>query len=347
MSLPITVRLALLVAVLAGSGAANPAAAASPLFADRSVLKITLTGPFEQIDDERDKEQEYRGSLSYDVAGDAAELDVKYTVRGNFRLQKSVCSHAQLWLDLDKGEVDDTLFAGQNKLKLALQCRDSDTYAAYIGLEEQIYRMFNLLSPISLRTRLVEVTYRDPEAGMERTQMGFLIQHQKRLAKQLDLDVLDVPNIAIADLDPAQGNLVSLFMFLIANTDYSLIAGKPDEDCCHNTKPLVDASGRVYPLPYDFDSTGYVDASYAEVSAGLGQRSIKDRIYRGFCVDDAVMAANLEKLRQQQAAILAIAGDSSLVPERKAKQSVRLLERSFDIFNDERKLKREIMEACR
>lgn len=320
---------------------------ANPLFEDRAILDVTLIGPFGEIDAARDKDEEYRGTLVYDADGEPTELDVKYTVRGNFRLQKRVCDYAQLWLDFDKDEVGGTLFAGQNKLKLAVQCDDSDRYVDYLGLEEQVYRMFNLLSPISLSTRLVRVTYRDATDGAERSHLGFLIQHQKRLADEFGWDVLDVPNLAVSDLDPEQSSLVALFMFMIANTDYSMIAGKPDEDCCHNTKPLADDSGRVYPLPYDFDSTGYVDASYAEVSAGLNQRSIKDRVYRGFCVDDAIMTANIGKLRAQQDAMLAIAADTSIVSARKSKQAVRLLDRSFDILNNERKLKREILEACR
>ena len=346
--MPNTIALGLVMgALLLGAIPCTVAADGNPLFADRSMLELTLKGPFRQIDDERDKEQEYTGKVAYEDGGGTTELNVKYSVRGNFRLQKRVCEHAQLWLDLDKGQVDGTLFDGQNKLKLVVQCRDRDSYADYIGLEEQLYRMFNLLSPISLRTRLVRVTWQDPESGDERRDLGFLIQHQKRLADQLDLEVLDVPNLAKADLDPAQSSLVALFMFLIANTDYSMIAGKPDEDCCHNTKPLADGNGRIYPLPYDFDSTGYVDANYAEVSAGLGQNSIKDRIYRGFCVDPAVMAASLQTVRDQQAAILAIAADTTLVSARKSKQAVRLLERSFDIINDERRLQREIIGACR
>jgi hypothetical protein len=324
-----------------GAGAANP------LFEDRSILELTLTGPFGQIDDDRDKEEEYRGTLSYGAAGNTTELDVKYSVRGNFRLQKSVCSHAQLWLDLDKDEVDGTLFAGQNKLKLAVQCRDSGRYTDYMAQEEQVYRLFNLLSPISLRTRLVNVTYVDPDEDESYSSLGFLIQHHKRLADELGFDDIDVPNLAVSDLDPEQSSLVAIFMYLIANTDYSMIAGKPDEDCCHNTKPLADDSGTIYPVPYDFDSTGYVGTSYAEVSAGLGQRSIKDRIYRGFCVDDAIMQASLQKVRDEQAAMLEIAGDTSIVSERNARQAVRFLERAFDTINDDRKLEREILEACR
>lgn len=333
--------LALGVLLASGAGGANP------LFEDRTIIDLTLTGPFGEIDGARDKEEEYRGAVRYDVGGKATELDVKFTVRGNFRLRRSVCDYAQLWLDFDKDEVDGTLFAGQNKLKLAVQCKESNRYVDYLALEEQLYRMFNLLSPISLSTRLVRVTYRDTEDGEERTHLAFLIQHQKRLAGELGWKVLDAPNLAVSDLDPEQGSLVALFMFMIANTDYSMIAGAPDEDCCHNTKPLVDDSGRVYPLPYDFDSTGYVDASYAEVAAGLNQRSLKDRIYRGFCVDEAIMAANIEKLRDRQDAMLAIAADTSIVSARKSRQAVRLLSRSFDILNDERKLQREIIGACR
>jgi hypothetical protein len=331
----------LLLAPTAGALAVNP------LFAEVAPLELTLSGPFNQIDEDRDKDQEYEGTVTYTGDAGPVTLDVKYSVRGHFRLQTRICHYAQLWLDFDKDELEGTVFAGQNRLKLAVQCRDGDRYAAYLAHEEQIYRMFALLSDISLSTRLVRVTYVDPAGGEARTHLGFLLQHHKRLAQEKGLELLEVPHLSSADLDPAQSSLVSLFMYMIANTDYSMIAGKANDECCHNTKPLADADGVVFPLPYDFDSTGYVDASYAEISAGIGQTDIQERIYRGFCVPQGIMDSNLQKFRGNRDAILAIAGEEIHVSRGKAKKAVKFLEKFYKVIDSDFKLKVEILNACR
>ena len=85
-------------------------------------------------------------------------------------------------------------------------------------------------------------------------------------------------------MDSKQTNLVSLFMLLIGNTDFALTAGAPDDECCHNAKLLTSSDGINFPFPYDFDSSGYVGASYASPpNETLNILSNKQRLYRGYC----------------------------------------------------------------
>lgn len=319
----------------------------APLFAERAPLPIELEGPFATIDQQRDKDETYRGKVTWSDASGTRPLPLKLEVRGNFRLRENVCDHVPLWLDFDKDEVDGTPFAGQNRLKLVVQCRDYDSYQGYVAREEQIYRMFAELSDISLKTRLAWVTYRDSESGETRRQLGLLLQHHKRLAKAQNLDIYEgVSSFRRARLDPGQSALVSTFMFMIANTDYSMAQGRPDDDCCHNTKPLIDESGTVYPLPYDFDSTGYVDAQYAEVPANVKQRSVTQRVYRGYCAHNDALPAAFARFREKKTALLAIAAEQEYQSARDAKKAVRFIEKFFDIIDSDSKVRWEITSAC-
>lgn len=319
---------------------------AAPLFADSSPLALTLAGPFARIDEERERDTEYRGSVTWDEDGASRTLDVKFEARGHFRRREDICDHVPIWLDLDKDEVDATIFAGQNRLKLVLQCRDSSTYAEYIAREHQVYRMFNVLSDVSLQSRMLTVTLRDSDTGEERTQRALVLQHHKRLAEQLGMDIVEEDNVPRAALDPQQSNLVALFMMMVANTDFSVAAGKPGEGCCHNSKPLINADGVIFPMPYDFDSVGYVDADYAQVAAGLGQEDIRDRVYRGYCAHNDMMDANMELLRDKKDELLAIAADQSYVSERTAKDSVRFIERFYKLIDSKRRRKYLIERKC-
>ncbi len=56
---------------------------------------------------------------------------------------------------------------------------------------------------------------------------------------------------------------------MIGNTDYSSAYR-------HNEK-LLFVDGNIMPIPYDFDMSGLVDASYAVVSVGSGSRTKYNR----------------------------------------------------------------------
>lgn len=334
--------------LLSMAAIASSGFAADALFRSDSLLPITLNGPFKLIDKERDKEQEYTGSLSYSEAdGRRVTLDAKFSVRGNFRLRKDVCSHAQLWVNLKKSQVKDTLFDKQDKLKLVVQCKDSDRYAEYLAREHQAYLMYEELTDLSLATRLVNVTYADSENGDSRTQLGFFIQHQDRLAKQRDMLVYKEISAEKARLDLQQSTLVSLFMLLLANTDYSLVAAAPGENCCHNVKLLESADGVLHPLPYDYDSTGYVNAPYAEPAAGIGQRNVRQRMYRGYCAPAAMLSDAVARVQGKREQIYAIVDDETYVSNKSIRGTRKYVDQFFAVLDNEKKFEREVVGACR
>jgi len=334
--------------MVATMGAPAQAATPDPLFASDAPLAITLTGPFKAIDKSRDKDAEYAGGmLRYQGPDGEVSIEANYAPRGNFRLDKRTCTHAQLWLDLKKKQTRDTLFANQNKLKLVLQCRDSKRYASYLRKEYDAYRMLNLLTDNSFRVRWVEVTYQDESGKTLRTQPAFFIEHKKRLANRLSLNTVDEDRIRPSQLEPSQATTVALFNYFVGNADFSIIAGR-EGSCCHNAKLLqADNDSPYLPFIYDFDSSGYVNAPYATTPANLDLRSVRQRIYRGFCAEDAVIDEALGLFRSHREALLAIAGDTQILSKREAKKAVAYLEDFFDIIDNPKKLNREIIEDCR
>ena len=215
---------------------------ADPLFRSDDLLELTVRGPFGAINRERDKEKRYPDSrLSYKTDDGAnVDLDIELQVRGNFRLDKNVCRFAPLRVFFKKDQTRDTLFSKQKKLKLVTLCKPgSNKYQQYVIQEYLIYRMFNILSDLSFRVRLVHVTYVDStRKDREQSQYGFLIENKKRLAKRLKMKTIDLHRVSVADHDPKQLNLVSVFQFFVGNTDWSVIEGETGEACCHNAKLL-------------------------------------------------------------------------------------------------------------
>lgn len=327
---------------------ASDVVAHDPLFSSSEPLAITLTGPFSEIDKQRDKDASYpKGTLSYSHDDQLISIQTAFSPRGNFRLDKQTCSHAQLWLDLKKSQAAGTLFDQQNKLKLVVQCKESDRYSSYLRKEFQAYQMLNLLTDNSFRARWVTVTYEDIETQKTRTEPGFLIEHKKRVADRLNLSLVEEERIDSSELEPAQMTLMALFMFFVGNTDFSFIAG-PEGSCCHNTKLFqAESEGPYLPIGYDFDSSGLVNAPYATPPDKLKLRSVRQRKYRGFCVPEEVMQDTLALFSARKSDLLAVAGDPEVLGERNAKKSVDYLEDFYEVIEDPRKLRQNITESCR
>ena len=85
--------------------------------------------------------------------------------------------------------------------------------------------------------------------------------------------------------DPASAVRNALFQYMIGNTDYSIVYR-------HNEK-LFYFDDKIVPIPYDFDMSGLVNASYAVVSAiknkTLPISDVTTRLYRGFDRDEAIV----------------------------------------------------------
>lgn len=326
------------------------AAEPDPLFRSAGILDITLTAPFSVIDSNRDKDQEYEGSLSYtNAAGEQLDFDVTLEVRGNWRLEKENCRYSQLWVDFKRRQTQGTLFENQNRLKLVVQCGRRNSYAGYIIKELQAYQLFAEISEINLDTRLLNVTYVDSRrSSSSRTHLAFFIEHHNRVAERFGLNEVELYRIQPAQLNPRQGTLVSLFMLLIANTDYSIIRGSDGGECCHNAKLLRHRDGEYWVLPYDFDSSGYVDTNYATPpDPRLRISRNTRRLFRGFCVSPETLNDAITVVQASRDRINSIVGDTTYVGERVANRSLKFVANFFEIIDDPKKIERQIIRACR
>ncbi|MBT8147958.1 MAG: hypothetical protein KJN90_13960 [Gammaproteobacteria bacterium] len=341
-------KFALLVACLMPSLAAEGAEVA-PLFQTSEVLDIRLTGPFRQIDRERDKDEEYDGFLSY-IGDDGAEvqLEATFEVRGNYRLRSDICRFSQLWVDLRRREVPGTVFEGQNRLKLVVQCRQQERYSDYIIKEFLAYQMFERLTAPGFGTRLVNVTYDySDDNGESRTHLGLLVEHKDTVADRAGATNVDLNRVSLTDLEPVQSTLVALFMMMIGNTDFSLAAGPEGDECCHNAK-LLDREGSFVPIPYDFDASGFVNATYAaDPNPSFGIRSNRQRLFRGYCLHNEYIDDAIPVFLNTQQDLFALVENSAITGRRAKRDAISYLEDFFELIGDSDEIDDEIISDCR
>lgn len=319
-------------------------AAGDPLFEADEVLEITLRGPLNRISRDRAAEPELSpGTLTYaGPDGAARTLSVQLEPRGKSRRDREVCTFPPLWVHFDKDQVKGTLFAKQDKLKAVTHCRSPESFQDYVLKEYLAYRIFNALTDESFRVRLLLVSWEESESGRRpMIRYGFFIEHKKRLAKRLGREVVE-PEAMFSPslLLPEPTALAELFQFMVSNTDFSFRAPPVDDVCCHNAVLFAAGEGRYLPVPYDFDRTGLVSPPNGLPDAQLGQRSFRDRRYRGFCHDEAVMEAALERTRAARAGIEALISGQADLGARARSQALDFIAGYYEIIDDPRRRER-------
>ena len=312
------------------------APAADALFDDDTVLDVRLAGPLATISRDRSDDEREEHPFALRVA----DADIPLTVRVRGKSRTVFCDFPPLRLRFEADDTADTVFAGQRKLKLVTHCRSNAAHYENNLLDEYTaYRIFNLLSETSYRARLLRITYEDTDGRLkhlDRPYYGFLIESDDGLAERLDASVVKLPGILYSRLNATQTTRMSVFQYLIGNTDWSFVATEDETKCCHNID-LLEKDDQLYPVPFDFDLSGLVNAKYAKPAAGSRARRVTQRVYRGYCrsarEDVAVALEDIVALREE---ILAVAGSVSLVGDERAAARVQYLDRFFEEAVDDR-----------
>jgi len=279
-----------------------------PLFAANDVINITIKGPISTLMRNR-ASANLPGSL---LSPTGETLPILLSVRGITRRTSDVCSFPPLRVQFATAPPPTSIFAGQRRLKLVTHCQDNASFQQYVLLEYTAYRMYNQLTPLSMRARLANVTYIQDDGRPVTTRLGYFLEESSDIARRNGLKEIHAPDrIPETTLSPIDAARYALFQHMIANHDWSMRAGPAGEDCCHNARLIGRggiASGTVVPIPYDFDFSGFVSAPYATPPDVLHIDSVRQRVYRGYCIHNAqaaVVAAQMRAARPQMMAMIA------------------------------------------
>jgi hypothetical protein len=314
------------------------------LFASEQPLVLTLEADFAQLKEDREQESQDRPArvtLSGPGAG-AVSLPVEVRTRGNFRLRGDICPFPPLRLGFPADSALGTVFEGQDKLKLVTHCRDWDSYEQNLLEEYLAYRIYNQLTKVGFRVQLALITYLDTSGRNEPvSRAAFFIEAEDAMAARLEGEMLEVPAANPEDYPPQQIGLVSLFQFMIGNTDWSALR-------FHNVK-LIRVGWEYLPIPYDFDFSGLVDAPYAGPNPLIAHRirAVRERLYWGICSDRIDFPKLFSLFNEHRASILDLIRTQPGLKERSIRLATNYIEEFYEIINDEHEADWQIQNACR
>jgi len=273
-----------------------------PLFRSETPLAVTLTANLRRLRADKDTNAPWRAAtLSYTADNGKVVVPARARTRGIWRLKN--CAFPPLRLDFAGKDAKGTLFQHLGKPKLVNFCRDTDPYEQYILQELQLYRIYQLLTPVSNRVRLLRMAYVDSASGdTDATRYAFIVEDPEQLAKRFSGIVIKQKGATVEDLEPGPLAIAYLFQFMIGNTDFSF-------NGVHNTQLVASADGRYLPVAYDFDYAGAVNASYAVPDQSLRIRNVRQRKFRGYCALAAEFPKHLALFREKKDAIYALYRD--------------------------------------
>ncbi len=309
-----------------------------PLFGSDALLKITLKANFSSLTRAHaDQEPRVPGILT-DTS--AQGLTVLLQPRGITRRSKDVCQFPPIRVRFQVAPPANSVFAGQEQLKLVTHCRSPTSFNQYTLLEYSAYRIYNQLTPLSFRTRLAQIDYVDDSGKLVASRYGFFIEDADDVAKRNGMREAKMgERFPVALLSPTDSARFGLFEYMIGNLDWAMQAGPAGDQCCHNSKPIGvggSASRQIVPLPYDFDFAGIVNAPYATPPFGVPVSNVRQRRYRGLCRHNEQAKALYPEFRAQRSQIPALlASIPGLEPSSQSKALAYLNGFFSDIATDE------------
>jgi hypothetical protein len=330
------------------------AAENAPLFASHDLLEITLEADFHTIrrEDRSDEDSQERPAvMKWTLPDGTTEVqEIQLQTRGIFRLARRNCEFPPLRINVRKGQVEGTIFDGQDKLKQVTACKlGQDYWEQYVLAEYMIYRMFNLFSPLSFRVRLARVTYVDISGEDEEfTRYAFLIEDDEAMAARnggVKIDWNQELDFHPARLEKHQAILVDVFQYMIGNTDWSGVK-------MHNMELVKKPPNTYAAIPYDFDFSGMVDARYARPDRTLPIQDVRQRLFRGICPEPIQRLpedyeAVYQEFRDKKEELYDLWRNQEGIEEGRLEDALEYLDDFYDILDDPRRIQAQMMNHCR
>jgi len=309
------------------------------LFKSDEIIKMELRSDFSAIQKDRAENPEYHDGelIYYSSNGEPTKLSVKVMARGNFRRNPANCNFPPLYLNFKKNEVRNTIFDNQDKLKLVTPCHlEEDLIEEYI-----IYKMYNQVTDLSMKVRLVKILYFD--TGLNKKvfeKRSFFIEDKEHTAERNNAITKD-RILTPFDLNKENFKKLSVFQYLIGNKDWFISSRK-------NIVIMQpkDTSMGLYAVPYDFDFSGFVNAEYTK-PRGIPENLLTDRRqYRGLCFTDDEFKEIFAFYQELRPAFDSIIDNQKFIPNYNKKQILRYVDNFYTLTESSDLIKQEFLAGC-
>ena len=318
-------------------------AATPPIFTSEAPLAVTFTANWGRVRGDKSETAPYQpATMTYTAAdGKALTVPLKVKTHGIWRLKN--CRLPPLRLNFSNKETKASLFYDLQKPKMVSACKDNDSYEQLLLKEMQLYRVYQAITPVSHRVRLLRVSYADSATGKaETTRYAFIFEDPDELADRLNGKLTKAKGATAEDFDPDALATAFMFEYFIGNLDFSF-------NGVHNAETIIKNDGSsALPVAYDFDFSGAVDAPYATVDPQFRTKRVIDRLFRGYCAIKSSYPQAIALFQAKKDKIYALYHDAtgSLLAPGTVKETLEYYDHFYDDVKTPRDADGNVLRFC-
>ncbi len=243
---------------------------------DEDSVHIEISTNFKTFLKKKDDYQEASMKITADGSTVILDTIIEIRTRGNSR--KSICYMPPSKIRISKDYLAARGLKTYPTLKIVNSCSFNNLAEEYVMNELLLYKMYFALTDRCYRTKKVSLTYTDSEGKKKPAEFdGFIIEHEDQLADRLNGEIYDAEFANTRIFDHESYLLFTMFQYMIGNTDWKVLNR-------HNMAIVkVEADRTCYPIAYDFDYSGIINASYAVPNEKVPIKAVTERFYLGPC----------------------------------------------------------------
>jgi hypothetical protein len=309
-------------------------------FIDERPIAVTISSDFKKLFSTKKETPWQETTITLRMPDSTVITEgVQMRARGNYR--KTECYMPSLMINFHNPTSPRTYEL--DKLKIVSGCGTAVRDEQLVLKEYLAYKMYNLLTPISFRVRLIRLSFEDSKGKIKKyTTWGFFIEDVDDMAKRNKYKEYEIATEQ-RSTNQERMTFVSLFQYLIGNTDWSV----PN---FHNIKllmPKKDSNALPLPVPYDFDFAGMVDADYATPAEIMGTEKVTERVYRGFARPMDEIMLGLNRLKEKRTELNNLIMNFDLLPEKSRKEIVKYFDEFYKIADNQREIQKIFIDEAR
>ena len=311
------------------------------LFTRDDILELSLRFDITQYKRKKPKDEYLDAVLTYHISKtDSINKNIRLKSRGQFR--NGYCDFPPIALNFKKTEFKMGDLNKLEKMKLVTHCQSGNEDIVF--KEYLIYKLYNVLTDSSFRVRLLRINYINTfkQSKPIRT-YAFFIEPLDLMAERINSVPVEVLTLSQKNIVPEMMDRMAIFNYMIGNTDWSV----PGQ---HNCKVLAslrtDRSDLGMIVPYDFDYSGLVNATYAVPAEGLGIESVRQRIYLGACRSEEVYLNALKEFANKKESFYKVIREFPYLDDRTKKDMVRYLDEFYSGFDKRTSIVYNLLNQC-
>lgn len=255
----------------------------------KNYVSVIISLNLDSLISNRYNEEKIGGVLVFKSAvGKKLRFSVNISLRGKYR--RRMCGFPPLKLNFNKSELSNNGLSKADEYKLVTHCLEGEEGEVNVVKEFLAYQMYQQISPLSYRSKLLKITYQDTKSDNRIVGMAILLEDKSSFGKKHDVSQMkDTFNLPRSNFDDSNFRTHGLFQYLIGNVDWSTAISKNMD--IYKSKE----NGKMYIVPYDFDFSGFVNVSYAVPNVDYKQKKIRDRLLLEADGSDLLYQSEIQK----------------------------------------------------